>query len=148
FTISNVDISRLYPVKLDLICKIVDKIDRLYYMSKVFHAKPSFFMPDKWANCNLSSDKIGTSEFMLWLREEIKLLVTRSTLVLNSDGVVSKLGGSLETLLEAIANSLMDECLLVARDVIYVDKNRVTVDRSREVVKQKRKLKSNKSSTY
>ncbi|WP_242641658.1 hypothetical protein, partial [Candidatus Ichthyocystis sparus] len=46
FTISNVDISRLYPVKLDLICKIVDKIDSLYYMSKVFHAKPSFFMPD------------------------------------------------------------------------------------------------------
>ncbi|WP_176696816.1 hypothetical protein, partial [Candidatus Ichthyocystis sparus] len=139
FAVSNVDVSRIYPVKLDLICKIVSKIDELCYMSSVFHRTPGFFMPTRGVNFELSSDQFETGELMGWLRGKIKLLITESTLVLSSDGVISESGESLETLLEAIANSLMDECLLIARDVIYVDRDRLVVDRSRKVGKQKRK---------
>ncbi|WP_176696124.1 hypothetical protein, partial [Candidatus Ichthyocystis sparus] len=69
-------------------------------------------------------------------RGKIKLVITESTLVLSSDGVISESGELLETLLEAIANSLMDECLSIAIDVIYVDEDRVVVDRARKVGKQ------------
>ncbi|WP_176695699.1 hypothetical protein, partial [Candidatus Ichthyocystis sparus] len=108
FAVSNVDISKIYPVKLDLICKIVNKIDISYYMSSVFHRTPDFFLPTRGVNFELSSDKFETGEFMAWLRGKIKLVITESTLVLSSDGVISESGELLETLLEAIANSLMD----------------------------------------
>ncbi|WP_242645290.1 hypothetical protein, partial [Candidatus Ichthyocystis hellenicum] len=112
-------------------------IDKSCYMSSVFHRTPDFFVPTRGVKFELSSDKFETGELMEWLRGKIKLVITESTLILSSDGVVSELGELLETLLEVIANSSMDECLLIARDVICVDRNRATVDRSRVVGKQK-----------
>ncbi|WP_092460343.1 hypothetical protein [Candidatus Ichthyocystis sparus] len=128
--VSNVDISKISAVKLDLVYKIVCKSDRLNYMNSAFPRTSGFFMSGKGTNLNLSSDKFEVAEFMMWLREEIKLVVTKPVLVLSPDGVVSELGESLENLLKEIASSLMDECLSVARDVIRVDKNLITVDKS------------------
>ncbi|WP_242641634.1 hypothetical protein, partial [Candidatus Ichthyocystis sparus] len=130
FCVSNADISKINSVKLELLYKIIREIDRSNYIN-IMHARRSdFFVSGKKTNSLLNDNKLEIVKFMPWLRDEIKAMITKSTLVLDS-GVVSELGEPLvDQLLEIISNSVMNECVSTVRDVICVDKSRISADKS------------------
>lgn len=115
FAVSNVDVSKIYSVKLDLLYKIVREIDKSCYI-RVMSGDSTNFV----SNSNIYESV--ADEFTPWVYDKIKVFITKSILVLGPDEVVLELGESIDALLKAISSSIMNECVEAARDIISVDK--------------------------
>ncbi|WP_092402895.1 hypothetical protein [Candidatus Ichthyocystis sparus] len=121
-SVSNVEISKINSVKLDFLCKIIEENDRLEYEKRILCEAPDY---------KSSIDVSILDKLIPWLDDQLRAIITRSTLVMGSNGVVLELGESIDKLLEAISGSIVNECARTAVDVVSVDRGVVSIYKSK-----------------
>ncbi|WP_092411212.1 hypothetical protein [Candidatus Ichthyocystis sparus] len=120
FSVSNVEMSKINSVKLDFLCKIIAESDKLEHSKRIVGGGKNLL------SC---IDKEVVDIIMPWMNFKLREIVTGSTLVLGSDGVILEVGELIEGLLAALSNHIVKECVVIAKDIISVDRIRAAMNK-------------------